>query len=86
VALDNYVVNELERIGLLSENAKGDKELMADELGDAIEVMLGRIQDGEQQTKAPRNFWAGWQGPESMAPPTYREPRNVVRDQFWKPK
>ena len=84
VALDDYQVTQLERAGLLSESAKSDPERMADQLGDAIEMLLAKAQRHDGST--PPEFWRGWKGPASMAPKPYKPPKNVTVNTLWKPK
>ncbi|NEZ03775.1 hypothetical protein G4Y73_06380 [Wenzhouxiangella sp. XN201] len=82
VALDDYQVKQLEKAGLLTERAKEDQECMADELGDAIELLLAKAQGRDTRP----HFWQGWHGPASMAPPRYKPPKNVTVNTLWKPK
>jgi len=84
VALDDYQVKQLQRAGLLTEKASEDQERMADELGDAIEVLLAKAQRTDGST--PPEFWRGWRGPAEMGQRPYKKPEHVMVNTLWKPK
>lgn len=82
IELDAYHLSQLKAAGLINDDVLRDKDMTGEVLGDAIEQLLAARLDGYQ---IEPNFWKDWKGPESMAPPIHKEPRDKTNGDLWRP-
>ena len=65
IALDKWHVRQLLEAGLIDQRALEDENVMEQQLADALETLIACALDGAEIRSS---FWAGFNGPASMAP------------------